>query len=198
MPSPLPSPAGAAGEGTRRDSRRARNLRTVGHQSHTIGPVATYFIYADHLGSTVLLTCYLQGSACPDGTAAQYIRYDAYGTMKAFDATGAASAVSYTDRLYTGQRWDAVALAYDYGARFYDPRLARFLTHDPVREYMNPYAYVQWNPVKFVDPTGMEGVLWGGPLGFSSLGYNGDDAGKLAGPAATAITGSASVGANFA
>jgi hypothetical protein len=45
--------------------------------------------------------------------------------------------------------------------------IARFMTHDPAREYMNPYAYVAWNPVKFTDPTGMVlsfGGLYGTPL----------------------------------
>ncbi len=38
--------------------------------------------------------------------------------------------------------------------RFYDPKLANFLTMDPAHEYMNPYAYVGWNPVMRGDPTG--------------------------------------------
>jgi RHS repeat-associated protein len=64
-----------------------------------------------------------------------------------------------TDRLYTGQRWDALTGVYDYGARHYDPRLARFLSHDPVREYINPYAYVRWNPVMYFDNQGQSPVL---------------------------------------
>ena len=157
-----------------------------------------YFIHTGHLGSTVMLSCFLQDSSCPDHTPAQYIRYDAYGLPKVFAPGGYAVSPALTDRLYTGQRWDATTRLYDYGARWYDPQLARFTSQDPVREYMNPYAYVKWNPVKFVDPTGMDGVLWGGPLGFSSLGYNGDDSvGKFAAAAAALITGSASVGANF-
>jgi RHS repeat-associated protein len=88
----------------------------------------------------------------------QYFRYDGYGMPKLLFPlpfqivhTGDAK----TDRLYTGQRWEYRTRLYDYGARHYDPRLARFLTHDPVREYMNPYAYVRWNPIHFTDPTGM-------------------------------------------
>ncbi len=54
----------------------------------------------------------------------------------------------------SGQRWDATAQLYYYGARFYDPRVANFISEDPAREYMNPYAYVSWNPVKFADPSG--------------------------------------------
>jgi RHS repeat-associated protein len=133
-----------------------------------------YFVHADHLGSTLLLTCYKQGTACADGAVARYYRYDAYGQTKAYDVNGTAvglgtaliplTGVSYIpERLYTGQRWDWQAQLYYYGARFYDPRVASFLTEDPVREYASSYAYVGWNPVKFTDPTGM--MLSGAGLG---------------------------------
>jgi RHS repeat-associated protein len=118
-----------------------------------------YFVHSDHLGSTTLLTCYKRPTAenCADGTPAQYFRYDAYGMTKAFTSTGTAvtAGSELTDHLYTGQRWEYRTRLYDYVARTYDPRIARFLTHDPVREYMNPYAYVAWNPAMRTDPTGM-------------------------------------------
>jgi RHS repeat-associated protein len=124
-----------------------------------------YFVHSDHLGSTLLLTCYEQGSTCPDATVARYYRYDAYGQTTAYNASGGAvtlgtalipqSGVSYVpERLYTGQRWDWQAQVYYYGARMYDPRVANFLTEDPARQYANPYAYVGWNPLRFTDPTG--------------------------------------------
>jgi RHS repeat-associated protein len=103
----------------------------------------------------VLLTCYKQ-SGCTDGAVARYYRYDGYGTLKALTTTGAAvtSGSELTDVLYTGQRWHSWGRLYDYGARLYDPRIARFVSTDPIREYMNPYAYVAWNPVMRTDPTG--------------------------------------------
>ena len=51
--------------------------------------------------------------------------------------------------------WDWQAQVYYYGARFYDPKIANFLTEDPAHQGVNPYAYVGWNPVRFTDPTGM-------------------------------------------
>jgi len=122
-----------------------------------------YFVHTDHLGSTTMLTCYKRPTAenCPDGAVAEYFRYDAYGTTKAYKADGSAvtSGQELTKLLYTGQRFESDSSLYYYGARFYDPRIARFVTEDPVREYMNPYAYVAWNPVKFTDPTGMFGLV---------------------------------------
>lgn len=46
----------------------------------------------------------------------------------------------------------------DYGARFYDPDIARWLVQDPLADVMpniNSYVYCANNPVKFIDPTGM-------------------------------------------
>lgn len=48
---------------------------------------------------------------------------------------------------------------YDYGARFYDPSICRFTTMDPMCEkYYNlsPYIYCGNNPVRYVDPSGMD------------------------------------------
>jgi RHS repeat-associated protein len=113
-----------------------------------------YFIHSDHLGSTVMLTCYHQ-SSCADGAV---VRYDAYGRTRAYDAAGnfVYTPFALTDRLYTGQVLDHWAGLYNYGARFYDPPLKNFLTEDPVHHGVNPYAYVNWNPVMFTDPTGMD------------------------------------------
>ena len=48
---------------------------------------------------------------------------------------------------------------YDFGARFYDPQIGRFSTVDPhVANYywMSPYSYCNNNPLKYLDPSGMD------------------------------------------
>ena len=52
---------------------------------------------------------------------------------------------------------------YDYGARFYDPALARFHSVDPMagkRPCESPYCYTGNNPISRIDPTGM---IWKDP-----------------------------------
>ncbi len=124
------------------------------------GPVfPTYYVHSDHLRSTTLLTCYDRpsGENCANGTPAAYFRYDAYGAMKACDTAGNVlpPGNEKTDLLYTGQRWDAAARLYYYGARFYDPRLAIFVSEDPLGQDVNAYAYSGWKPTRRTDPTGM-------------------------------------------
>ncbi len=58
----------------------------------------------------------------------------------------------------TGFIIDPVAFAYDFGARFYNPRTARFVSVDPlahVEPGWTPYRAFFNNPIFFVDPTGM-------------------------------------------
>jgi RHS repeat-associated protein len=57
----------------------------------------------------------------------------------------------------TGREPDQTALAY-YRARYYDPKLGRFLSEDPIGFLGGPnfYAYALNRPTNLVDPLGLE------------------------------------------
>jgi RHS repeat-associated protein len=55
---------------------------------------------------------------------------------------------------YTGKPYDVITGMYNYGYRDYKPEAARFTTEDPVRDGANWFAYVNNDPVNWVD-------LWG-------------------------------------
>ena len=81
-------------------------------------------------------------------------RYHPYGTGR--PATGSLP----TDYRFTGQRHEGTIGLYDYGARFYDPWLGRFVSADSIvpepgnPQALNRYTYCSDNPVRYVDPTG--------------------------------------------
>jgi len=102
--------------------------------------------HLDHLGSPQVVT---EGT----GQIVRQVRYDPYGGIRG--RWGALAAFNEQDRReFTGYHSEPLSeLAYA-GARFYDHRLASFLTHDPARQFANPYAYGPWDPVNGTDPTG--------------------------------------------
>jgi len=61
------------------------------------------------------------------------------------------------DLLYQGQPYDHAARLSRFGARTYDPLLARFVSRDPLRESAgtNLYAYAAANPFRWSDPLGL-------------------------------------------
>ncbi|MEL7424032.1 MAG: RHS repeat-associated core domain-containing protein [Bacteroidota bacterium] len=80
------------------------------------------------------------------------------------DMTGAWFATVAPDNAYryNGKELDEATGLYDYGARYYDPAIARWGQVDPLAEEyvsVSPYAYVANNPLLYIDPDGMRIII---------------------------------------
>jgi len=67
---------------------------------------------------------------------------------------------------FNAKELDSETGLYYYGARYYNPRLSIWYGVDPLAEKYpswNPYVYTFNNPIRFIDPNGMEAVDPGGP-----------------------------------
>jgi RHS repeat-associated protein len=76
--------------------------------------------------------------------------YDAFGTPYQGDLANGMNLG------YTGKPYDSATGLYNYGYRDYRPETARFTTTDPIRDGNNWFAYVNNDPVNWVDLWGLE------------------------------------------
>lgn len=109
-----------------------------------------YFYQADHLGTPQKLTD-TQGNVVWSARA------------QVFGATTVDASFTVTNNLrFAGQYYDQeTGLHYNWN-RYYDPKVGRYITSDPIglKGGMNTYLYVRANPLRFKDSTGLIG--WGG------------------------------------
>ncbi len=93
-----------------------------------------------------------------NGLAEGYL-YDAFGSIRIFDASGHPRSTSALGMrvLYQGQLYDPELAMYAMGAREYSPALGRFLSQDPAGFLGgdNLYAFAAGMPLTRIDPTGM-------------------------------------------
>jgi RHS repeat-associated protein len=91
-----------------------------------------------------------------DGEIVQHVEYVPFGEVFIEERNN----VWNTPYLFNAKELDEETGLYYYGARYYDARISLWLSTDPLQEkYPNvsTYAYTFQNPIRYIDPTGMEG-----------------------------------------
>ena len=115
-----------------------------------------YYYLHDHLGG-------IDAVVDEDGNVVERKDYLPYGSERAGDSE------SDENYGYTGKELDDETGLYYYGARYYDPAIARFTQIDPLvlgesekglesaltnPQRLNSYLYVRNNPLKYIDNNG--------------------------------------------
>ncbi|HPD56938.1 MAG TPA: phospholipase A2 [Smithellaceae bacterium] len=102
------------------------------------------YYHADGLGSITALTSHM-------GNIVQKYEYDSFGNMSLKPH------FIKQPFTYTGREFDQETGLYYYRARYYDAKVGRFITRDPIglRGGINFYIYTKNNPINFTDPSGL-------------------------------------------
>ena len=110
-----------------------------------------FFYHSDHLGST---SCITDAKA----NITQFDAYLPYGELLV-DEHSSTEEMPYK---FNGKELDQETGLYYYGARYMNPLTSLWYGVDPMTEkYPNisAYLYCHANPVKFIDPTGMDDIF---------------------------------------
>lgn len=113
-------------------------------------PAALYYVHNDQLGTPQAMT----DNA---GNVVWRAVYDPFG-----QATVTVNTITNNLR-FPGMYADAETGLYYNMARYYDPKIGRYISSDPIglAGGMNTYSYVGGNPLRYVDPLGLLTVnIW--------------------------------------
>jgi RHS repeat-associated protein len=140
-------------------------IRTEEGRAIPNGATAYNYEYniSDHLGDTRLTFDSSTG-------ASRLVQQDNYMPFGMDISVGTATAPQNL-YLYNNKELQTNTQLVDYGARFYDPVVARWTTVDPLAEKsrrFSSYVYVENNPIRNIDPDGME-TQNGGCCDFSKM-----------------------------
>jgi RHS repeat-associated protein len=134
--------------GTKTKFFRVGTEMLAAKQSPVVNPEKKLFYHNDHLGGVNVITDF-------SGNKVQLNEYDPWGKVSRTEGN------VDPEKRFTGQILDPESGLYYYGARYYDPELARFISPDPIvpspgdPQTLNRYSYARNNPVKYIDPSGM-------------------------------------------
>ena len=170
----------------------------------------TYYYHPDHLGS-------VHSVSDSEGNPYERIEYTPFGEMWIEIREDANTKdLNYIPYRFTSKEWDSETGLYSFPARYFEPKLSRWMSADPAGfEIIDPqenssllisaanwYSYSENNPVKYKDPDGklptvVVGAITGGLIGAIAGGISAVSQGKTsfrdiaAGAAGGAISGAA-------
>ena len=164
-----------------------KHIFAGGNRIATKYPTDMYFYHTDHLRSSSVVT----NSA---GAKVEEIYYYPFGATRFNNGS-----VNLKHK-YTGQEEDWETGLYNYGARYYDPIIGRFVSADTfVQRFSDPqtlnrYSYARNNPLVYRDPSGNffgldDLFIWGLTYVVGETAATGMVYGALIGGAAAALTG---------
>ncbi|MEF2246470.1 S8 family serine peptidase [Paenibacillus sp. IITD108] len=125
---------------------KARNLYGINLLMRQVGNEKYNYLYNGHSDVTSLIDT--------AGVVQASYRYDAFGVI--IDSIGTVN----NPIRYAGYQFDEESELYYLNARYYDPKIARFLSEDTYRGNatdplsLNLYTYVHNEPIMYWDPTG--------------------------------------------
>ena len=125
---------------------QAKNILKVIWRNITgSSPEQLAWLHTNHLGAP-------QAATGAGGQVLWQASYAAFGAARTVGVSG------FTQNLrLPGQYFDAETGLHYNRHRYYDPARGEYLTPDPLGtpDGPNPYAYVRYNPLKYVDPDGL-------------------------------------------
>ena len=127
----------------------AKYLRGVDLISSSVsGQTTRYYMYNAH-GDVVQLV----GSSY---TVVRRYEYDAFGVEQ--EIAGQDAETDNNPFRYCGEYFDKETGSIYLRARYYNPKIGRFITQDPICDGLNWYTYCGNSPVMFRDPSGLTTV----------------------------------------
>ncbi len=132
----------------KKDSTYTKYIFAGGTRIAKVTTSGYHILHSDHLGSSTIIT---ESS----GGVVESTEYNPFGTTRTH------SGATLTNYKYTDQELDPETGLYNYGARYYDPMIGRFISPDPIvqapfnPQSLNRYSYCINSPLMYVDPSGL-------------------------------------------
>jgi len=142
--------------------------KQIGNRSFSLSsPSQTLIVLRDHQGSTVAHA----NLNAPAGQMISSTDHWTFGPLGIPQHFIVSDDPTQPPALYTGKEYNDSLMAYNYGARYFDPTLGVWLTPDPANQFFNPYAY-GGDGVNFVDPDGRRAIYINGIGGADNEDFN--------------------------